>query len=266
MTSWLPFPPRTREIQLDEKWGFVYRKEAHCDADDEKRGDNWDHTAVDPEHRLVLSILPGKRTSEQCQEVVDAVKQRTDSRTDLLITSDEHGPYEPAIENAYAVEVEQPDGSTRKVMPEGLCYATVRKTREKGRVVDVVRTVVFGTWALLAMLLFRSTVSSTINTSFVERNNGTDRHQNARKGRRTLRFSKDWDIHNAMTFFVGYSYNFCWPVRTLRIKEDGEEWMARTPAMAAGLADHVWSTLEWISLPARPSMSPWDTTEIWGCD
>ena len=50
-------------------------------------------------------------------------------------------------------------------------------------------------------------------------NNGTDRNQNARKARKTLRFSKDWDMHNALTYFVAYSYNFCWPVRTLQVNE-----------------------------------------------
>ena len=90
-----------------------------------------------------------------------------------------------------------------------------------------------------------------INTSFVERHNGTDRNQNARKVRKTLKFSKEWDVHNAMTYFVAYSYNFCWPVRTLRIKDDMGRWKARTPAMAAGLAKHVWSTREWVLFPVR---------------
>ena len=75
------------------------------------------------------------------------------------------------------------------MLPEDLCYATVRKRREKGHVVEVVRTLVFGTLALLHMCLGRSTVSTTINTSFVERHNGTDRHQNGRKHRKTYGFS-----------------------------------------------------------------------------
>lgn len=48
------------------------------------------------------------------------------------------------------------------------------------------------------------------------------------------------------------SYNFCWPVRTLRVKGEGGRWRKRTPAMAAGLADHVWSLSEWVTYPARP--------------
>jgi hypothetical protein len=56
--------------------------------------------------------------------------------------------------------------------------------------IDIVKTLVFGTLSVLLMLIFRSTVSNTINTSFVERHNGTDRNQNARKACKTLRFSK----------------------------------------------------------------------------
>ena len=106
-----------------------------------------------------------------------------------------------------------------KVVPAETCYATVRKRREKGRVVEVVRTLVFGTMYLLGGLLKRSAASTTINTSFVERNNGTDRHQDSRKRRKTYGFSKDLAMHRAASYFIGYSYNFCWPVRTLRARE-----------------------------------------------
>src|SRR6185369_12968655 len=54
------------------------------------------------------------------------------------------------------------------------------------------------------------------STSYLERHNGTDRHRNARKGRKTYRFSKDWEVHEAVTCFTLFSYNFCWAVRTLR--------------------------------------------------
>ncbi len=140
-------------------------------------------------------------------------------------------------------------------MPANLCYATVRKIRKGGRVIEVFKTLVFGTLSLLVMFLSLSTVSFTINTSFVERHNATDRGQNARKIRKTLKFSKNWDVHNAVTFFVAYSYNFCWPVRTLRVRNEFGRWKARTPAMSAGLAQHVWTTKEWVLFPARPVRS-----------
>jgi hypothetical protein len=122
----------------------------------------------------------------------------------------------------------------------------VHKTREKGRVVGVVKRVIFGTTAAVEAALAGSQASSTVNTSFVERHNGTDRNRNARKVREAYGFSKGWWIHRAVTFFTMYSYNFCWPVRTLR-KESGE---ARTPAMAAKLTDHVGTLAEWIERPA----------------
>jgi hypothetical protein len=128
----------------------------------------------------------------------------------------------------------------------------VRKRREKGRVVEVVRTVVFGTPCLLSALLGQSTASTTINTSLVERNNETDRHQNSRKRRKTSGSSKDLAMHRAASSFVGYSYNFCWAVRTLRVRGPEGSWQPRTPAMAGGLSDHVWSIEEWITYPTKP--------------
>ena len=90
--------------------------------------------------------------------------------------------------------------------------------------------------------------SRSVNTCFVERHNGTDRNRCGRKVRKTYGFSKDWDVHRAATVFSYFSYNFCWPVRTLRVKVDGR-WRQRTPAMAAGLTDHAWSLSEWLAYP-----------------
>jgi hypothetical protein len=130
-----------------------------------------------------------------------------------------------------------------------LTYATVCKRREHGRVVEVQTKVVFGTKASLAAALRRSRASTKVNTAFIERHNATDRHRNARKARRTYRFSKDWAVHEAVTYFTCYAYNFCWPVRTLRQRVGRRRHKARTPAMSAGLADHVWTLKEWLSRP-----------------
>ena len=171
-------------------------------------------------------VVPGKRTLENCRKVVEEVKQRTAGRTDLLLTSDAYAPYATVIEEAYheLVAVPKRPGPGRppkpkRVMPAGLCYATVCKKREKGRVVDVTRTLVFGLACVLALWLGRSAVSKTINTAFVERNNGTDRRQNGRKHRKAYGFSRDAAAHVAATYFIGYSYNFCWAVRTLEVKD-----------------------------------------------
>ena len=62
------FFPQTREVQFDEKWSFVAKKEKNCDpadpADDHK-GDWWDHVAFDPEHRLVLAVVPGRAVGRE---------------------------------------------------------------------------------------------------------------------------------------------------------------------------------------------------------
>jgi hypothetical protein len=247
---------------LDEKWAFVYKKEKHCDpsnACDERRGDNWDHVAFDPENRMVLEVVPGKRSRQGVRKVVEATKRRTGGRTLRLITSDEYGAYPEEILRAYGVaepvvRTGKP-GRPRKaqlVPPPGLVYATLHKTRKNGRVVKVEPRLRFGTEAELAAALAASAVSRTVNTSFLERHNGTDRHRNSRKVRKTYRFSKDWDMHNAGTYFSMYSYNFCWPVRTLRNHPAAGKSGSCTPAMAAGLADHVWTLREWLTYPTHP--------------
>jgi IS1 family transposase len=248
--------PETREIQMDEKWSFVAKKEKNRDEDDPEdrfRGDCWDHVAFDPEHRLVVSVVPGERTAGSAHELVSDVKARLGGRTPDLITTDEYAPYEGAILEAFGTEVVPPRTGKRgrplkpyKVASAGLNYATVHKTRKKGRVVEVMRRVIFGTAESVEAALANSGVSRTINTSLVERHNGTDRNRNARKARKTYCFSKDWWAHRAVTFLTMYSYNFCWPVRTLKT-EAGE---ARTPALMAKLTDHVWTLAEWIKRPA----------------
>src|SRR5262249_38052457 len=137
-----------------------------------------------------------------------------------------------------------------KVPAAELTYATVHKTRENNRVVKVETRVVYGSKTAVQEALDNSSVSDRVNTVFVERHNGTDRNRNARKVRKTYCFSKDWDVHEAVTYFTVYSYNFCWPVRTLRRGDRRKGYRRRTPALAAGLADHIWTLQEWLSYPA----------------
>ena len=260
MTSWSPFPPRTREVQFDEKWAFVAKKEKNCDPDDpgdDRKGDTWDHVAIDAESRMVVSVVPGERTAESVVAVVKDFKRRTGGRLMNLITTDGYPAYEEAFLDAYGETITPPRTGKRgrpkspyKVAPAGLTYAVVEKTRQRGRVVTIATRVVFGTMAAVLAALGVSKVSRAINTSLVERQNGTDRHRNARKARKTYRFSKDWRHHEAVTYLTMYVYNFCWPVRTLRDKDEEGRWRNRSPAMAAGLADHVWSIPEWLTFPS----------------
>jgi hypothetical protein len=202
-------------------------------------------------------VVPGARSIENAEAIVAEVKDRTGDVPPRLLTSDEYPAYESAIEAVFGTpDPEPPRGPGRQPivperhLPEELTYATVHKERERNRVISVERRLVAGTESRLGAALEASSVSRAVNTSFVERQHGTDRGRNARKARRTYRFSKDWRVHEAMTYFTLYRYNFCWVVRTLRRQDDQGRWQRRTPAMAAGLTDRVWSLREWVSFPA----------------
>ncbi len=204
----------------------------------------------------MLVVVPGARGAEEAEAVVIDVYGRTEGR-DLHFTSDAYPVYEEAIRQVYGEEVATtPTGRpARRMTPErepppGLTYATVEKRRRRGRVVEILVWLIFGTMAALAAALRRSRSSRRVNVSFLERYHATDRHKNARKVRRTYTFSKDWRVHESMTDFTMYVYNFCWPVRTLENRDEGGRVRKRSPAMAAGLADHVWTIREWITMPA----------------
>jgi IS1 family transposase len=209
--------------------------------------------ALDPDSRLVLSVAVGKRVGETAVMLLQDVKRRLGGNTPGLVTSDEWSAYPEAIREVFGEEVTpEPTGKPgrpagpRVEVPAGLNYATVHKTRAKGRVVSVATRVVMGLMAVVTRLLG----GGKVNASYIERQNATDRHQNARKRRKTYCFSKDWEMHEAMTDYTMYSYNFCWPARTLRLRGSDGGWRKRTPAMAAGLTDHVWSLKEWLTFPA----------------
>jgi IS1 family transposase len=224
--------------------------------DDARRGDCWDHVALDPESRLVVGLVVGKRTTEAARALVYDFRRRTGSRVMRLMTSDEYPAYAEVIREAYGARVVPPrtgrpgrPRGPRTAAAPGVTYATVHKERENNRVVRVSSRVVFGTPHAVASALASSAVSRSVNTCFVERHNGTDRNRCSRKVRKAYGFSKDWDVHRAATVFSYFSYNFCWPVRTLRVKVGGR-WQKRTPAMTAGLTDHAWSLKEWLTYPA----------------
>ena len=148
-------------------WAFVGKKQKNCDpadpADDHK-GDWWDHVAYDPEHKWVLVVVPGARVTESVVEVVTEVKDRLDEQPPALATSDEYPVYETVINEVFSQPVVAPQESPRPgrpaLLPErrldpGVTYATVRKEREKGRVVAVHRTVVLGSQQTVDAVLRR---------------------------------------------------------------------------------------------------------------
>jgi IS1 family transposase len=257
-TNWSSFPPQTKEVQFDEKWDFVRKKEKNRDENnpaDARCGDNWDHVALDAENKLVLEVVNGKRTEDKTRTLVNKTAKRLNFQPPRLITSDEWKAYAKMILEAFGEKrVPKPTGKRgRPRRPhyrpkKGSVYATVHKTREKGRVTKIDYRTVFGTDEQVEAALKASKCSRKVNTSFIERQNGTDRNRCSRKVRKSYCFSKDWDVHRGATCFSMYSDNFCWPVRTLR-RPDGQAGPC-SPAMSAGLADHVWSVREWLTFPA----------------
>lgn len=196
-------------------------------------------------------MVPGKRTSEKTNELLEDFAKRTDGVLPGFFTSDEYKPYAKAILKQYGTTVQPPrtgrPGRPRGpylVPPQDLIYATVHKTRKKGRVVNVHTTVVYGTDEQLEDALAASTVSKTINTSFVERYNGTDRNFNSRKRRKTYAFSKEIDHHDAASWLAVTHYNFCRPNDGLTIAHENRTKERRTPAMAAGLVERCLSIEE----------------------
>src|SRR3954454_8714721 len=109
--SWI-FPPATREVQFDEKWAFVGKKQVNCDPndpDDDQRGDYWDFVAYDPEHRLVLVVVPGARSLENAELIVEETKARLGDEPPTLMTSDELAAYATAIETTFGVPAPPPE-------------------------------------------------------------------------------------------------------------------------------------------------------------
>lgn len=176
---------------------------------------------------------------------------RTNHQPPELVTTDEHATYEASLLKVYGIPYRPrrkgkrgPKKKLKKRWPKGMNYATVKKTRKKGRVVDVTTALVVGSEETLAAVLNDSPCSGTINTAFVERYNGSSRHFNARKQRKTYSFSKQYKEHEAMSWLMVTHYNFCWKPRTLRIPLGDRHYCQRTPAMAAGLTGHSWSIEE----------------------
>jgi IS1 family transposase len=249
---------------LDEKWSFVFKKRGRCcqkELEQEKVGDCWDHIAFDPEHRLVLGVVLGRRSQGHIHKLVQRTKEQLQGRVPRLISTDGFSGYAQVFQQVYGVMLKPPRPKGRKqpcprrwLAPQ-LTHAMVQKVIERGRVTEVKQQLAIGSQQNLQVALKASAVSTKVNTSFVERHNATDRHRNARKSRRSYRFSKNWQVHAAAGYFVLYSYNFCWAVHSLRVKREDGTYRPCTPAMAAGLATRVWTIGQWLRYPAKTDSS-----------
>ena len=207
--------------------------------------------------------MVGRRDADAVVRLFTDFYERTDGYLPELICTDEYAVYQTVILDTYGVcksELElTPEEEAEFSLgdfhfPEEVTYATVQKHKEGGRVVAVTERVVLGSEEKLE----GSERSGAVNTSFVERYHGTQRHFNARKKREAYTFSKELSLHEAATWLVVLWYNFGWCVRTLREKsqEDPPRYRQRTPAMAAGLTDHAWAMEELLCYPLYPPVDP----------
>jgi IS1 family transposase len=260
------------ECQLDELWSFVHTKERnlpyakiYC----ETYGDAWVWVAFAPIWRLVLAFVIGKRDQENANLLLSRVVYVTDDHIPFF-TSDQLPEYRTALLHAYGMwHQPQRQGDRgrypkpRRVPLPGLLYAQVVKKRKKGRVVEVGSKVVFGDPDAIADRLAASPVSNTVNTSFVERDNLTQRQSNRRLTRRTNGFSKEITWFEKQLWVSLAYYHLVLPHHSLRQRLPTPEptrgtgtprrWRPVTPAMAAGITDHVWTTAELLSyrVPAQ---------------
>jgi len=233
-------------------WG---KKEEVClDNEKEDHGDQWDHVVIDAESKAVISMVCGKRTKENTEELIqDFASRCNDGEPPELFTTDDYPCYKDAFVHVYG-KWEFPERTGKPGRPReayqtepDMQYATVKKQRKQGRVVSIGIEQIYGTEDGLKASLESSSVSNTINTSFIERQNGTDRHLNARKARKTLEFSKDKIYHVGQSWLCMTYYNFCWDHRSLRIGTMDMKYIHRSPMMALGVTDHIWSIESMVS-------------------
>jgi hypothetical protein len=146
-----------------------------------------------------------------------------------------------------------------QVWPQ-LVIGTVIKRSVKKRVVEVTRRVTYGSLKRAAVLLRRSAGGTMLNTAFIERLNGTMRERLASLTRKCRHAARRLQALHSGMYLLGTTYNFCWVHHELSVVRDaatGKRHASRerTPAMAAGLTDHVWSVCELLCYKIAPS--PW---------
>jgi hypothetical protein len=163
--------------------------------------------------------------------------------------------YPKSIMRAFREKVKKTAGRGRaclEVWPD-LCIATVIKRTEKKRVVEVTRKVTVGTLEQAQHLLNMTVGCKQFTTSLIERFNATMRERLASLTRKCRHAVQRLDVLETGMYLIGCTYNFCFLHHELsNAKHFG---YACTPAMAAGLADHIWTVQE--VLPYKIAPAPW---------
>jgi IS1 family transposase len=262
-----------RQLQLDELYAVLRGvKAGEISAAQAikrlERSRHWVWTAIDPESKLLLAIDVGERTLAMAQGVVHQVVQKLAPSCVPLCLTDGYRDYTLAFLAHFGywhrperMRAQGPAPKPHWVPLPQLLYAQVVKSYRHRRLVGVQHRVVFGTRERVKEAL--AVCGRKINTAFVERLNLDIRQRVAAVGRRvnTLCQGKDGLQHQLAVYHV--YYNFVLPHSSLRQPLPVPEpthgtgsarlWRPCTPAMAAGLTDHVWTLREVL----RYRVPPW---------
>ena len=207
-----------RRVQCDEVWAFCYAKAKN--VPNEKlgtgAGDVWTWTAIDADSKLIISYLCGGRGASWAYQFMEDLASRVSTR--IQITTDGHRAYADAVEGAFGMDVD---------------YAMLIKLYGNDAEPDT-RYSPAECIGTRTVIMNGRPNPRHISTSFAERQNLNIRMGIRRFTRLTNAFSKKFENHCHMVAIYFAYYNFCRVHQTLRV----------TPAMEAGLADHVWTVEE----------------------
>jgi hypothetical protein len=209
---------------------------------------------LDRDSRLRVARGIAKTETEAATEVFQTLKRRGHPEAPPPTISDGWGGIDDAIVEVYG-RVPEYQGvgrpPIRKRPQPGWQYVQAVKQRENGRVVGVELRVIWGDPISTLTLLGQS-------TSYIERTHLTMRLFNGRLVRKTLAFSKDVGMYRASAAWEDLVYNLARPLKTLRLEvfdDPRRRWIPRSPAMASGLTDHIWTVKELLKTVVPPLLN-----------
>jgi hypothetical protein len=216
-----------------------------------KIGQTWTHIALEVKSRFALEMRVGPRNLLMATALVVSVAMACAGGPPLFLI-DDHRPYPAALLQVYGKikHRRRQHGRGRKCKPAlkpppGLLVGVVQKVRDaKGHLQKVRRKGLFGTVRQIEARIRKLGIGHLINTSHLERFNGTVRGRQSRLTRRTRQISHRTERLQEALWIFRDIYNWIKVHGSLR---------GRTPAMALGLTDHIWSIWEYVCYPVHVS-------------
>jgi transposase-like protein/IS1 family transposase len=223
----------------------------------------WMGMAIDATSRLWMAgVVSARRDRVLADRLLQQVRACCHARRSLLVCTDGWAAYPKSIMRAFRDNVKKTAGRGRaclEVWPE-LCIATVIKRTEKKRVVEVTRKLTRGTLEHAENLLKMTVGCTQFNTSLIERFNGTMRERLASLTRKCRHAAHRLEVLETGMYLIGCTYNFCFPHHQL--SKPTHFGVACTPAMAAGVTDHIWTVREVVTYKVAPA--PWSEPKLPG--